>query len=263
MVDYFYNALRGGLYLEALLNANDYERENGHVIDCRHKAGVPHLFLWAQGMRSDEPVSAVFDVIERGGGVTLDIATIPFPIGPDRYANAMSLAARSAGRVQWIDSLLKTPPLRAAWGVRDHSGLVPLHEFLKSMPEPFMRLGGDETAESAALQMLDQTPIESLVAQKAALGCLQLAVRLRLVHLVVELLRRNVPDLASFPTYLGWMTQQDRAKWEHLYAENRFYHADILPILQSALDNSVSAPDGVPKPLVALIAQFVRGPFQL
>jgi hypothetical protein len=175
-----------------------------------------------------------------------------------RLANAMSLAASSRGRPDWVAALLSAPQLRGAWGIPDHDDRVALEVFLSSAVfEP------PSQTEWIALQVLDVTPIECLRVPKS-MSPLRTALRLGQDNLVAELIRRNVYDIDQFPTYVSRdLLNTDSPKWMDIFHANRSYFNDILPALKIALENIVPAPHTLPEPLLHIIAQFVRGPFQL
>jgi hypothetical protein len=111
------------------------------------------------------------------------------------------------------------------------------------------------STESTALQVLHQTPIEGL---ETFPGCLEFAIKRGLDNLAAELLRRNVADMAQFPNYVQQYQVSEPAKWMRLYKDNRTYFGDLVPTLQGSFKTIV-----MPKPLLEIVAQFVRGPFQL
>jgi hypothetical protein len=289
--------LCAGEYDRALDIAREYEATTGHVIDCREpvgndvlEKGFRYLFQWSRSNRSSEAISDVFDMIERGGGVTLEGATVPERLGSGSFVNVMTMAARSCGSSLWVAPLLATPFLRPGWSVRDiNSGLVPINEFLKHT-----LYGGcvRSDSERVALQMLSQTPIECLAPPMhpppekkgdrgadsplaphrtdshdwSRVSSLDMALRLELGELVLDLMRRNVGDLLRFPDYVSAVipanTFIDR-KWRDLFDANRSYYTDLVPALQSCFAPFVPPPATFPKAILEIVAQFVRGPFQM
>jgi hypothetical protein len=245
---------------EALKQAANYEKMTGTVIDCSDDNVYPYLFRWASCASTSPSLVELYNLIRRGGGVTLQIATRPHHqsayIG--FWSTAIFVAARSLGEGTWLIPMLATQCLRPAWG-RPEKGWVPLQAFLLNMittNSPTV-LG----SESVALQMLDQTPIEALLPYAGSEdtpplpGCLEMAVRLGMRALAIELMRRNIGDL---PHCLSYVHNTERSKWSDLYEANRSYYTELVPTLQLCFQTIV-----MPKPLIELVAQFVRGPFQL
>jgi hypothetical protein len=62
---------------EALIHATNYERTIGTVIDCSDDNIYPYMFRWASCNRVCPALGELYDLIRRGGGVTLAIATRP------------------------------------------------------------------------------------------------------------------------------------------------------------------------------------------
>jgi hypothetical protein len=209
-------------------------------------------------------------VIERGGGVTVEAAIAIGQSSCTLRSNAMTLSANSSGRADWLIPLLATRRLDSAWGICDGNGAVPLYVFLSHI---LWRHHINSQTEWVALQMLDRTPIECLKIDdgKMTKSCLKMAIAANLVHLVVELIRRQVSDVDDLPNYVNIpeFDEKEKAKWMEIYAANRSYFDDVVPTLHSAFENIFAPPHTktawltMPKPLIALIVQFVRGPLQL
>jgi hypothetical protein len=258
----FRDALFSRNYDEALRCANNYEKATGHVIDCSEASNYPYLCVWASAAKVTGRVGAVFDVIARGGGVTVASATLPqTTVGG--IVNAMTLAARSPARDVYLDSLVATSSLRPVWGF-SNNGRVPLSQFLfHTWCSP-----GVTTVhtEALALKMLACTPIECLVSKdNVAFNALKMAFRLRMVDLVAELLRRGVSDSDQLTHFLGEheLTDTERSAWWKVYIANHTYFTDIVPTLEMSFDTIVPPPHAMPKPILDLIARFLRGPFEL
>jgi hypothetical protein len=239
------------------------------------------LFKWVETEAVGDAMWALFRVIERGGGVTVSAATQLHRIGmhydyTPLMANALTLAVRCRTLDGCLGALLATPHLRAAWSVRNQRGLVPLHEFLLwKFYDRVIDLSRED--ETVALQMLQQTSIKSLTretteppmsalesAYRDNVGCLELAYRLGCVDLVTELMRRGVAGIDTYLTYAAARGPKDApGAWMAIHTANRSYFQGIVPALLASLQHIVPAPGAVPKPLLELIAQFVRGPFEL
>jgi hypothetical protein len=64
--------------------------------------------------------------------------------------------------------------------------------------------------------------------------------------------------MSEFPDYMERRRVKDRSAWMQLFEANRSYYTELVPTLQLSLETIV-----IPKPLLELVARFVRGPFQL
>jgi hypothetical protein len=248
LVEKFRDSLSNCDYLTALQCANQYESATGRVIDCSDDEKYPCLFWWAWASHDNEATRGVFDVIERGGGVTVKSAT---RLHNNRTAMTLAMVDRRGSDV-WLAPLLATPRLRPAWSMRQPRR-VPLHEFLLNLS--FVHGTWSCAVERLALELLAQTSIELITAEFNA--CVHFAVCLDFMMLGAELMRRKPSSYAWFPRYTN------ATIWIKIHANWRSYYADLVPALRQSLDISPHAHNAMPTPLLELIARFVRGPFEL
>lgn len=128
------------------------------VLDCRGRSvnGLPCLFHWScNGAYIDEAVIVeLFQIIKRGGGVTLEMALIE----NTRGYNAMTLGCTGAGAYKWVRQLLDERCLDRGWSTITSSGQLPLCRILEE-GRPDKEISAFDDVATRIAMLTDDTAI--------------------------------------------------------------------------------------------------------
>lgn len=136
--------------------------QNEHLdLDCREstESGITCLYSWSIscGLDDDE-ILELFQIIKRGGGVTLELALVQRRCAE----NALTMACKGIGASKWVRHLLSEPCLDRGWSKITTAGHLPLCRILE--------YGSDDEEERSATDQV-ATRIATLTDDTAINHC--------------------------------------------------------------------------------------------